>query len=159
MQGNPPLPQLADITLPEPIGLWPLAPGWWLLIALILTALLAGGFFCYRRHQRLAFRRAACCQWQQLAEEIGQPHYVASLNRLLKQTAISAGYGEQVSALSGEAWLAFIAKHSRQAEAFEQGVGQVLASGPYQAAPFNEHDSPEALHQLCGQWLKELKPC
>ena len=37
-QGDP-LAELRDIHLPEAVSLWPLAPGWWLLLALIAAVL------------------------------------------------------------------------------------------------------------------------
>ena len=54
-----PLAQLRDIHLPETVGLWPLAPGWWLLIALIIGALVTGIIYWRRRYQSNAFKRQA----------------------------------------------------------------------------------------------------
>ena len=39
MESEDPLSQLADIHLPDPVSIWPLAPGWWLVIVLILAGL------------------------------------------------------------------------------------------------------------------------
>lgn len=50
---------LRDIHLPEPISWWPLAPGWWVLVAVLLTLLVLGGllwFFFSKRHLRRATR-------------------------------------------------------------------------------------------------------
>src|SRR5690606_715539 len=33
-----PLGQLADVHLPDAVGLWPLAPGWWLVIVVLVVA-------------------------------------------------------------------------------------------------------------------------
>lgn len=43
------LAKLHDIRLPGPIGWWPLAPGWWLLLALVCAAVL---FVLWRDRQR-----------------------------------------------------------------------------------------------------------
>jgi len=42
------LSSLHDIHLPEAIGWWPLAPGWYLLTAAIAIACLLIGFLCRR---------------------------------------------------------------------------------------------------------------
>ena len=47
------LAQLAPAHVPPPIGWWPLAPGWWALLVLLI-AIIAGICVWYRRHpQRL----------------------------------------------------------------------------------------------------------
>ena len=38
---------LRDLHLPEPIGWWPLAPGWWVLIALAVAGLV---YLLYRQY-------------------------------------------------------------------------------------------------------------
>ena len=50
---------LRDLHLPEVIGWWPLAPGWWFLIALAVAGL---GYLSYRlltKWRRNAARRIA----------------------------------------------------------------------------------------------------
>jgi hypothetical protein len=39
MNTTDPLAQLRDIQLPEPVGLWPLAWGWWALLLLVVGEL------------------------------------------------------------------------------------------------------------------------
>ena len=47
-----PLAELRDIHLPEAVGYWPLAPGWWLLLvsALVLAGLIVWTVRRYRRN-------------------------------------------------------------------------------------------------------------
>ena len=37
MESEDPLSQLADIHLPYPVSFWPLAPGWWVLIGILVV--------------------------------------------------------------------------------------------------------------------------
>ncbi|RLA40856.1 MAG: hypothetical protein DRR06_16870 [Gammaproteobacteria bacterium] len=54
-----PLAQLRDIQLPEAVGWWPPAPGWWVLaLVLILSTAFAIRYLVARR-RRLQFRRQA----------------------------------------------------------------------------------------------------
>jgi len=56
-----PLDQLKDIHLPEAVGFWPPALGWWLLAAVFVVILLTG-ILLYKRHQKNAYRRSAVRQ-------------------------------------------------------------------------------------------------
>ena len=51
MNGENPLANLRDIHLPEQISWWPLAPGWWIVIALVVTLLVWLGYKLWQRHQ------------------------------------------------------------------------------------------------------------
>ena len=42
-------PELRDIHVPTVSMWWPLAPGWWVLLALLVAAIVAGVFFLRRR--------------------------------------------------------------------------------------------------------------
>jgi len=53
------LQQLNDIAAPNAISWWPLAPGWWLLIILVLLSLVALAYYLYAQHRASAYRREA----------------------------------------------------------------------------------------------------
>ena len=46
-----PLAALRGLHLPEPVGLWPLAPGWWMVF--VAFSLLLFGAIAWRRHRRV----------------------------------------------------------------------------------------------------------
>lgn len=103
-----PLANLNDITLAEPIGWWPLAWGWWLLIGLTLVLLIAvSRFIMGRRHRRkaLVFAQKQIELVMRDSEPLQQIH---SLNRLLKQTARHYYGAQHVNALHGERWLEWL---------------------------------------------------
>ena len=59
--------ELHDIVLPQAPGLWPLAPGWWLLIAILLLGIFLGGRTLLKRYRywtikRLALKKLTHCQ-------------------------------------------------------------------------------------------------
>ncbi len=151
-----PLAQLHDIILPPAPGLWPLAWGWWVLLALAATVL-ATGIWLWRRHrQRHAYRQAALAELAQLRETHRQSpdaaRYLQSLAVLLRRAAIAAQPRHFPRDIQGEAWLAWLdAQCPAAAPGFSQGPGRILLTGPYQANPQTDID---ALDHLCRQWLR-----
>mgnify|MGYP003664734591 CR=1 FL=1 len=141
------LEQLRDLQLPDAIGLWPPAPGWWLLIWL--------GLKLYRYRQRNRYRRQALQELARLGQsdlKQQQPQqWLQQLNQLLRRAALAAYPAAQVAPLSGTAWVEFLYSSSRL-EGFRQPLGCSLASGPYQ--PKIAVDA-EALQQLAQQWIRQ----
>ena len=45
------LDQLAPLRVPDPVGWWPLAPGWWLVIMLACVGLLLLARWLWQRRQ------------------------------------------------------------------------------------------------------------
>lgn len=155
-ESQDPLAQLRDIHLPEAVGLWPLAPGWWLLIALLLGALIAGGVYLRRRHKSNDFKREAIRQLHQLAaiREQDSLAYVQQLNALLKQTALTVHPRADVASLSGQQWLLYLDQHSNNDDNhFVDGVGQCLADAPYR--PQLATEQLLGLQQLAERWIKQ----
>ncbi len=148
---------LRDIHLPAPISWWPLAPGWWLLLGVLLT-LLAFTLWIALHRRRNRWRRAATVElkrlrqaWQRGEVEPGQ--LVQQLSILLRRVALTRFPRHQVAALHGEEWLAFL-DHPLARPEFSSGVGRVLAAGPY--TPVAATDDPEALFTLARRWLRAL---
>jgi hypothetical protein len=97
------LDNLREIVLPPPVPWWPLAPGWWLLFAAIALAALAFAFRLFRRWRANAYRRAAL-------RELAVAGDVPAIAEILKRTALVAYPRKDVAALSGAAWLAWLAE-------------------------------------------------
>lgn len=147
-----PLP-LKDIHLPESIGWWPPASGWWLLTILLILCILA-----IRRAYRRLTRKTAIKRAQTLLTQIRQQQSdplqtLTDLSALLRRTAISADARGAVAGLRGQAWLEYLDRKLPDAP-FSQGVGRCLADAHYRpSAP--EQTDLEALFELCERWLKQ----
>lgn len=156
MNQTDPLSQLRDIHLPDPVGLWPLAWGWWVLLALLAAALVAG-FLYWRRHQRQRLYREQAKAELELAyrdyrENGDTALYLQRLSQILRRAALTAFPRQQVASLKGEAWLEFLDQSLPGTETpFTQGEGRVLALGPYQPKP--EADV-KALHRMATDWIE-----
>ncbi len=158
-----PLDELADIHLPDGVSWWPLAPGWWILIALAVIA--AAAIYYWRRHQqRNAYRHLALQELQQAYQDLQQHAstsvYLQQLSNILRRTALSA-YSTQFNAsIKGDEWLCWLDAHltkrldaqsTTAQDSFAQGTGQALLVGPYQKAP---QIDAAALQQLCVHWVQ-----
>ena len=162
MENMDTLAQLKDIHLPDAVGLWPLAWGWWvLLILLVLVALTA--FLMHRRHrQRNRYRAAALAELQRAtlsvkAGAVNQDQQVATylqqLSIILRRAALSGCGNSYQANLKGEDWLRWLDDQCPEARGgFSSGAGRALLTGPYEANPQADID---ALQQLVSLWLQK----
>ena len=139
---------LRDIHLPATVSSWPWAPGWWLLLGLLVVGIFsAWQYWQGRRLQRLALTRL-----EQMAE-LPERELAPALSRLLRQAVISH-FPQDYAGLSGQDWLKFLDRPFTDCP-FTQGVGHCLLDAPYR--PEAQLDRA-ALIALCRRWLKKLPP-
>lgn len=125
---------LRDLHLPEAISWWPLAPGWWVLIA---VALLGLGFLLrqwLRARARGAARRYALQQLNVIADDFDEHRnpvsFGASLSELLRRTMLAYAPRANVAGLTGEDWLHWLDRDLAQ-PVFANGPGRQLLDLPY----------------------------
>ncbi len=166
-----PIPQLRDIHQPPSVGLWPPAPGWWLLGLLLIVTLVQALRWGLKRWGNGAYRRAARREldraWQDYQETNDLQHYLQRFADILKRTALAGFQHERVAGLTGERWLTFLDSTIRfhNGERFHSSLGQLLLTGPYQ--PHQPHQQPqqpnreadiETLHHMGLTWIRKHRP-
>jgi hypothetical protein len=130
-----PLAALHGIHPPAPIGIWPPAPGWWAVAAVVAIggalALLA-----IRRH-RASIARHALCELDVLAARALDLHGLAgAVSELLRRVAL-VRFGRSAARLHGSGWQDFLTAHAphgrrgRAAAAFSTDLGRTVALAPY----------------------------
>ena len=125
---------LRDLHLPEAIGWWPLAPGWWLLIALgvVLLGYLLRAYL--RTRARGAARRHAMRQLDELTAEFERHHdavaFSSGLSELLRRTMLAYAPRHEVAGLTGDAWLEWLDRDLDQPR-FQTATGKKLLEMPY----------------------------
>jgi hypothetical protein len=151
-----PLAGLRDWHLPDPVSWWPPAPGWWLLALLALAVGFALTRSWLRRRRATAPVRAALAELAELRARLGADlesrAFVAAVSRLLRRLALVRYPREQVAALSGRDWLAFL-EGSGQGVVFTAEAGRLLADGPYRARPAGESELA-ALARAASAWIR-----
>ncbi len=151
-----PLEQLKDIhAAPDP-GIWPLAPGWWILIVLVLLAI-TGVVYAVRRYQK--FRRqqlvlgefeAAFARYQKRSDVVV---LTTELHQLVRRLMLASGEQRQMG-LSGEAFLEYLDRGC-DGQPFMQGAGRWLVDAPYrQVDSINESFDGQSLYSAVFQWAR-----
>ena len=127
---------LRDLHLPEAIGWWPLAPGWWVLVALALAGLGYLVRLYLRRRSRAAARRHALARLNELTADFEQHRdaiaFSSAVSRLLRRTMLAYAPRQEVAGLTGDAWLAWLDRDLDQPR-FQSDAGRKLLELPYRA--------------------------
>ena len=155
MQGQNPLDQLRPNHLPDPIGLWPPAIGWWLLTVIVLIILGSVSYWLIKRWRKNRYRKQGRKQAEVLYAEF-QNHqnprqFAHDCNRLLKQIALHAYPQKDIAGLHGQQWQDFLAETGSN-KAFVNGAGKALGEGR-----FTPDWTPDvaALHSLTLSWIRK----
>jgi hypothetical protein len=125
---------IRDLHLPEAIGWWPLAPGWWVMIAVLMGV----GVYLLRlylqRRARGAARRHALRQLAHLTADF-EKHgntvaFSSDLSELLRRTMLAYAPRQVVAGLTGDAWLEWLDQDLDQPR-FQSDAGRKLLELPY----------------------------
>lgn len=118
---------LRDIHSTPAPSLWPPAPGWWLLAALLLAVGIA--LALWRRSRVRRRRRIVRLFDETLAAEANAPAQIAAMSALLRRAARRRD--RRADTLQGEAWLAFL-DAGDEGHPFTRGAGRLLLDGGFQ---------------------------
>lgn len=144
---NPALADLQDIILPDPIGAWPWAIGYWLALAILLVLLIAAILWLKKRAADLAPKKAAKGLFAALDPHSSQ--YPSDVNQLLKRTALSYLPREVIAKLDGPAWATWLDSHL---PAKQRGRIGPLLDKRHQAKPLSAEETLE-LQALARSWF------
>ncbi len=146
---NPLLEQLHDIDGLDAISRWPLALGWWIVIAL-LTLILIGSLalLLYWIAYKRSWRNDTCNKLNLLDKnltEITARETLIILSEYIRRIAIKRYKRKECASLMGKAWLQWLARHDPKKFDWEK-MGTLLIDAPF--APLN--------HPLPANQIREL---
>ena len=105
------LDNLHDILVPDAIGFFPLAPGWYILSLLLLTLLFHFGYQRYKLYEREQYKRDAEEELEALNDK-NRENTIALLS-LAKRVGLSVYGRETIATLDGDRWWDFMETHSK----------------------------------------------
>lgn len=146
------LDKLRDIRLPEPIGWWPLAPGWWGLLVVCVLAGVALAIFEIRRRRtlrHLALLELAALK-RKLTETADARKIGVDLAVLLRRVAVRT---EERKSLAGRAGLPWAVELSKGEAGFSPEIARCLADAPYAPAEAADPLPPETFEQA-EKWIR-----
>ena len=160
---------LREIHLPESIGWWPPAPGWWALPVLVLLGGAVVWYSCllYKRRKYSAVNMARTELVEirsRFAADRDAGRCVRSVSGLLRRLCISVFPRNESAGLTGAEWLAFLRSGIRERSTGDmeqdiQGImpdktGRLLLEAPYRREV--GEDEVEALIGFCSDWIEAV---
>lgn len=144
-------PQGADV------GLWPLAWGWWALLALCLILLTLGVVWCVKRVKQQKAKKQAIKALKALP--LAQQNNLQYCNQILKRVFMSYFPRGQVESLHSQQWTAFLAAQLKPAKTAKfQVLFQALNSGLYRRTSGEQASTgSEDTTQLVGLAIDYIK--
>ena len=153
---NPQALPLKDILLPDPVGVWPLASGWYVLIVLLLillTAAALSGWRWFRQRQR---RQLAETLLQQAGSEYARTgnlsNYCRDINTALKRYALSLQASPRLLATTGNDWSTWL-NQQVSAPLFNDELADAVAHGPYRPVTVD----PDRLQRAARRWIRQAR--
>lgn len=147
------LQQLHDIQLPDPIGWWPMAFAWWILLLSVTSIIIGIIWYFTDQRRRNVYRRQAQQNLQQIMQaEDSDNNKIMQINGLLKQVAITAYGRRRVAALHQTEWLEFLQQNANyipQPETIKQQTN--LAYAPPNS---QNRELIDAWHDYALRWIK-----
>ncbi|ASV99290.1 DUF4381 domain-containing protein [Paraburkholderia aromaticivorans] len=159
---SPQLQGLQELPLPAPVSYAPQTIGWWAVAIVLLGAVLLISWKASRRYGRQRYRRNALRELAAIEARLasGQTDpmqraaMLAAIPRLLKRTSLEIAPRDQVAALTGDAWLAFLRRTQGRFDA-QTGPLLTLASyAPPQQVARVSPDEAAALIRHARDWIE-----
>jgi len=148
---------LRDIHLPNSLLWWPLAPGWWMLLVIVI--LIALGIFMYKntyykRYVKKNINLELARFYHDFQENKDGSEFIKKLSVLLKRVSLYQYKTTDTAKLYGVDWLIFLdsklPEKLKQQAPFKLGVGKIFLNGPYQSE-VTEELTP--VYELVKNWI------
>jgi len=150
------LDKLRDIYMPADPSWWPLAPGWWIVIALLVLSGIYLGFKYYQRKQYQRWQQRVLGEIDKALTEHADNRslQLARISEVLRRVALQRYPDDKVATLQGNKWLEFLDKTGGDGAFSTKAAGQLTDAvyrPPQQGKPLQQND---ALVKAVRNWIK-----
>lgn len=135
---------------PAPVAWWPLAPGWWLLLALALALVLALPWLIMRWRRAASRRRKTGQALSDIPADLPDQQWLSEINSLLKRLLIRRG-DIAPTRLYGQQWLEYLCGTYPRPQ---RSHLRPLAADLYRQAPDLSPEQRSALLRELRRWLR-----
>ncbi len=159
---NPdPLAELRELALPNAIGVWPPAIGWWIVSVLIIAILALIIYYLRKKIALNRWRKLARIELKKLRDkqerntESDDDLLIAS-SQLFRRVALQIDSRTSIAVLSGWEWAKKLDELSATTE-FTQGRGKVLASDIWKKPKSSQSQQLTQVFDLLEEFIKRTK--
>lgn len=144
------LPELRDIHLPLEVSPFPIAYGWWLILAGIILVVLMAQFALYvRRYSKSRY----ALKLLRNVSTLNAVYAAQQMSEILRRICVLKYKG--AAALPGKEWLNFLNQHSKNK--LNGNAAELLLNAPYIPDDSQTYSSEDAekLRNYCQSWIGE----
>ncbi|APC95219.1 DUF4381 domain-containing protein [Francisella tularensis subsp. novicida] len=157
MQTNNLLEQLKDIYLPEKVSQWwPLAYGWWLLLAVVILAIIVSLVFLHLRRKAKSYKDCIIDDFRETVEKTYQQkpkEVLQDISVYLKRVALQKFPNQPIKTLHGQQWLEFLDTKLKQ-QSFKTTKANMLGNS-YKPVELDRVTLNEIM-TVAEQWLRRV---
>jgi len=127
------LKDLRDIHQPDPVSIWPLAPGWWILIILVPVLIFLIRFLM-KRKRKPNYKKLASDELQSIIADFeiqrNSHKTLGEISLFIRKVLVAKNGNAEVAGLIGEDWLDYLDSVSGT-DLFSNGGASIIATSPY----------------------------
>jgi hypothetical protein len=152
------LKALQELPLPAPASWAPQTVGWLAVGLLLAAAALWCAWRRWRHYRKQRYRRVALAELDgieaSLRDATQRKAALAAIPALIKRTTLAAVPREQVAALTGEAWLAFIERTHGQFDARSGALLAIVSYAPEHRIADISDNELDKLMKVTRDWIQ-----
>ncbi|MFM0503399.1 DUF4381 domain-containing protein [Paraburkholderia caffeinilytica] len=156
------LQPLLELPLPQAVSYAPQTIGWVFAGFLLLVLLAVASWLVWRQRRQQRYRRVALAELASIeaslvamqTDSAQRASALAAIPRLIKRTSLAVAPREQVAALTGDAWLAFLQRTHGRFDARSEALLALASYAPADQVAAISADEAATLISHTRDWIE-----